>query len=55
MAHRAACRLVQVAGVVSREVAPFGVEVSVSIAAELYREWTDDSRARTFTLDTFDP
>jgi short-subunit dehydrogenase len=39
----------------AREVAPFGVEVSICVAAELYGEWSDDDRARTYTLDAYDP
>jgi NADP-dependent 3-hydroxy acid dehydrogenase YdfG len=39
----------------AREVAPFGVEVSICVAAELYGEWIDDSTARTYTLDVYDP
>jgi len=38
----------------AREVAPFGVEVSICVAAELYGEWSDDNRARTYTLDAYD-
>jgi hypothetical protein len=38
----------------AREVAPFGVEVSVCVAAGLYREWAGDNRARTYTLDAYD-
>jgi NAD(P)-dependent dehydrogenase (short-subunit alcohol dehydrogenase family) len=39
----------------AREVAPFGIEVSICVAAELYGEWSDDNRARTYTLDAYDP
>jgi NAD(P)-dependent dehydrogenase (short-subunit alcohol dehydrogenase family) len=39
----------------AREVAPFGVEVSICVAAELYREWSDDNRPRTYTLDAYEP
>jgi NAD(P)-dependent dehydrogenase (short-subunit alcohol dehydrogenase family) len=39
----------------AREVAPFGVEVSICVAADLYGEWSDDDRARTYTLDAYDP
>jgi NAD(P)-dependent dehydrogenase (short-subunit alcohol dehydrogenase family) len=39
----------------AREVVPFGVEVSICVAAELYSEWSDDTRARTYTLDAYDP
>jgi NAD(P)-dependent dehydrogenase (short-subunit alcohol dehydrogenase family) len=39
----------------AREVAPFGVEVSICVAAELYGEWSEDNRARTYTLDAYDP
>jgi NAD(P)-dependent dehydrogenase (short-subunit alcohol dehydrogenase family) len=39
----------------AREVAPFGVEVSICVAVKLYGEWADDNRARTYTLDAYDP
>jgi NAD(P)-dependent dehydrogenase (short-subunit alcohol dehydrogenase family) len=39
----------------AREVAPFGVEVSICVATELYGEWSADNRARTYTLDAYDP
>jgi NADP-dependent 3-hydroxy acid dehydrogenase YdfG len=39
----------------AREVAPFGVEVSICVAEELYGEWSEDDRARTYTLDAYDP
>ncbi|MCU1494914.1 MAG: short-chain dehydrogenase [Acidimicrobiaceae bacterium] len=39
----------------AREVAPFDVEVSVVVPAEMYGEWIDDDRFRTYTLDAFDP
>jgi NAD(P)-dependent dehydrogenase (short-subunit alcohol dehydrogenase family) len=39
----------------AREIAPFGVEVSICVAAELYGEWSDDEHARTYTLDSYDP
>ena len=39
----------------AREIAPFDVEVSVCVAAELYSEWTEDNHARTYSLDTYDP
>jgi NAD(P)-dependent dehydrogenase (short-subunit alcohol dehydrogenase family) len=38
----------------AREVAPFGVEVSICVAAELYGEWSNDNHARTYTLDAYD-
>jgi len=37
------------------ELTPFGVEVSICVAAPLYGEWSDDDRARTYTLDAYDP
>lgn len=39
----------------AQEVAPFGVEVSICVAAELYEEWSDDNHVRTYTLDAHDP
>jgi NADP-dependent 3-hydroxy acid dehydrogenase YdfG len=39
----------------AREIAPLGVEVSVCVAAELFEEWTDDNRDRTYTLEAYDP
>jgi NAD(P)-dependent dehydrogenase (short-subunit alcohol dehydrogenase family) len=39
----------------AREIAPFGVEVSICVAAELYGEWSDDKHARTHMLDAYDP
>jgi NAD(P)-dependent dehydrogenase (short-subunit alcohol dehydrogenase family) len=39
----------------SREVAPFGVEVSICVATGLYGEWGDDNCARSSTLDVYDP
>ena len=39
----------------AREAAPFGVEVSICVAAELFGEWSDDDRARTYALDAYDP
>jgi NAD(P)-dependent dehydrogenase (short-subunit alcohol dehydrogenase family) len=39
------------------EVAPFGVEVSICVAAEVYGEWSEHKhkRARTYTLDAYVP
>lgn len=39
----------------AREIAPFGVEVSICVAAELYGEWSEGKRAHTFTLNAYDP
>jgi NAD(P)-dependent dehydrogenase (short-subunit alcohol dehydrogenase family) len=39
----------------AREGAPFGVEVSICVTQELYRDWAGDNRARTYTLDRYDP
>jgi NAD(P)-dependent dehydrogenase (short-subunit alcohol dehydrogenase family) len=47
--------LVEFSEHLAREVAPFGVEVSICVAAERYSEWTDDKRRRTYTLATYDP
>jgi NADP-dependent 3-hydroxy acid dehydrogenase YdfG len=38
----------------ARQAAPFDVDVSVCVAAELYSEWTDGGR-RTYTLDAYNP
>jgi NAD(P)-dependent dehydrogenase (short-subunit alcohol dehydrogenase family) len=39
----------------AREVAPFGVEVSICVAAEVYGEWSEGEHARTYTLEAYDP
>jgi NAD(P)-dependent dehydrogenase (short-subunit alcohol dehydrogenase family) len=46
--------LVEFSERLAREGAPFGVEVSVCVAAELFGEWSDNS-AGSYTLDAYDP
>jgi NADP-dependent 3-hydroxy acid dehydrogenase YdfG len=38
----------------AREVAPFDVEISICVAAELCSEWTDENRRHTYALDAYD-